>query len=1033
MGEVYKMGNELKLTIKQLELMKRLIRKVGGDKLSLDKVTSSERKGIKRMINRMTPSLSAAGIPIQRSISGDSVWINYSDVHRNGHYDILEPKVEKDLILLEMAPGPEGFGTLAYDPRVGQGLHVFLEKNYPFVLNTQISEDNYLNSLDGVIMVGNFIPDAKRILSSTANAKPDRTLVGLLHPDDVPEERRQRELARMTNLSEMDREDAEEIAEKYQRANAHRKISTEEEMVSYTSRVMHDMFEGYGGPIFAHPGDSELNLEQYLRKTIVDDLKEKRAEIESAQREVNNLLSKIERSEDRMIVKLNLLNITEKSNDYVLKNCSNYGVSSDEMINQPTKQEVRNVLRDLLREFANSYETKTIQTGEIEWDESYFGTLSEDRIDKLKRENSQSLRTEALKIFHKCATYKGLAWWGLIQPEDQRGKAEETKLNSEGQILTQKIVIEDARERLAKLGWMEDKPVKEADITDDILFDILAEQKIQRFYTQVAKGLDFQVLNGGNEEFELGGLTIRTKYEKGLAKGDKLIKYLESGMSNAARRHDHIPDILIMGPSGEMHISEERKYPKEHIDAPLRYERDTETAVLSQLGNMHTSERVEWIRNILSVEDKNMKYFEEASSGQVVIHTEPQEAGVKQDVIIDANSLERISRLEEEILGLEDQYQRARKDNTKDDLRALIDSKKEDLVYKPIMWSLFIEDGHDGESHSFTQNSGPMVLDAIYNYLNGEVENRFIGEEGFTPDLVKFSEIRDGAQRIRGRPINVQHYTINRHKYEKTVENIKAGIEAEIRADNNLGRGENGLWDNALYHRKVAERLAELGRMQTEGSIKPTMSEQDELFGRSGGKGVIERTIENGGVALLCSGDHSNRTTAGLDDEAVSIRNQFHYPVKGGKGELYSDSIKVGTPAEEYGQLTYQDWRNPEMPLIYATHKLGKADGWSVIEGHRETARLITAGHTHHGKTSHKNGQILVISPGQVGEYNYVRNKGLLSGVHGVRIVGLPSETSPYRGCATVISIGDKALEKDTRFKKRMALRREIAENYVPV
>ena len=1025
-------GSNINLTKRQIELLREMVYTGHSPRFSLRGKSSRERKNILRRIRTLEDNMEEEGVHLKELPEQEEYWFDFSDIYKAEFNDLIKEKREKDTVMLYLTPGRFGIGTKLFPPLVAEGLNIYLKHNYPSLRGQQM-EGHLIESIDAVVLLGGLLPEMPyNARSKTADKKI--ALLAKLTPEEMSEERigeeesRLEQIANSTHLSD-------KIKERYENEAYGTIMSIEEGAVKARS-ALESMLSGYSGPIFYQVGNEDLANAFTLKKDMEKEVSGFMSELSKQRRKIKTLLEDIQSKQVRRIISQNVYDVLQGMDDYIFSDKSlkwvaeNYErtlkdflkdkddwVETDddflfkgELVNwydnnffnmnrgsveewlkrYPRKSSPRHAFETLKDEYIQKVEENLVAQN-FEWSEEYFENMSKEEITKFKERYEAKVCSVAEAEMEIIRTYYGLGW-------KTKGHIRKTILAKEKILENQIVIGEKEREieyemkMLHRLGWIGEKKLTEANISDAQLLKIRAQERMSEIYQEAAGDLDLRVLGEGISHINVNGITFSIEHTKETPQGNKKLKEVMKRASEEGMHDEFISDVYLLGPAGKTIIMNERKRPHVYAEAPkLEYLTDNDDVLFIQLANMYSSDAIRHYKETTAGEQRDNKAPVELSSGQILVHILAKEGGESHFDVINVEDLRDIA--------LNERSLKRRKGKKKQE-------QKKQRIYMPTIKIISSDDNHFGDSDPYLQDPAAIFRQATIKYLRDNF--------GYA-DVLKISEPTDGAQNIYGIELACQHNVFAEYQLRETLKNIR---------DAKLGISQEKIF------------LEELVTMMAEAMPRPTVDEQmDELLSSDYGD-YIRETLEANKHVVAIGGDHSGRTTKHKGDEATRLRNGFkqvYMTLPNGEIIRASDNIFIGNQGETSSHVFYRGVGKLEGINLYCCHK-AQPDVLKQIRGSGSNVKVVLPGHRHHLDIVVAGGQCTVMPPGMVPPYNYVFEKGLRPSLQGTVITTLPEQKKTlYRRSVSFDIASNLALERAyPEFGRRKAVRKELLQYIAP-
>ncbi len=986
---------DIKLTSSQKELLHKLVFTGHNKKLSTEFLSDSEKKKIIPRIERLRDKFSKSGVILKENPETQEFWFNYSDLRQAGFKKYIEPEKTKDTAVMYISPGHQGIGTKLYNPLISKGINVFLKHNHPIINSQKISEEPLISSLDAVIMVGGLRPDIPRNTGTKTSDKKG-AILSQIPETMMSEERKKEEHARLEQLIES--ELISETTVKRYRDEVYGIIKSRSDADLYAQKTIKTMFDGLRGTLIYQPGTSDLNIELAIRKELKEDVKQKINQINKYRNEIKHLDEQIATHKEKIIVDGTVYNYIKDLEDSIPK------FDLDFISKYPNTSDGRNLFKEYYEPYVNEV-ISDFKKGDLSWDESQFKGLTDSEIEDYKRRFKGLTQQKILASLSIIVTYRGLIW--------QYKRAERSKEMSEGRIDYASIRKNDVAndvdktiDDLALLGWVGEKQVKESDFADDRLFKLRSEEILHENYSKIAGDLDLLVLREGVSHLNLNGFSFEVEYTPEDPKGDSKIDDILKRVSERGMVYDFVPDVALVGPSSKFKLVQERKHVELLADAPnLTYGKDKEPITIAQLSHLYSSDLIKQFRENTADEKRDSKVPKHMSSGCILVHTLAKDRTVEHVDIIPVEALQNLALNELRIETIYDKLRRVKNSDSRLSLRKELGILERKRVYVRNGSIIALDDYHHGDADPYNQSSAEMHREAAVQYVQKHYE---------IPDLVKLSELIDGAQKIRGIELATQHNVLTNTQKQRAVNAIEK--------------------DKSISPSRKAEYYKELLNIAIEGTPRADLDEQIESLLHSRLGDFVRTTLENGKDVIYATGDHAGRTVGHTGDEGRKFRagySQAYYLDKKGNAFRLSDNIFVGSGSQITNFVSYKGRNNLEGLSIFGTHKMAK-DAMANARGAGLEHKLILTAHGHHFEISNAGGQTIIQTHGMVPAYDYVIQKGLRAGIQGTTHIEVPKQSETlYKDAISIDYTNNKAFEEFDWFNKREQIRSELAK-YIP-
>ncbi|GEM_PF-3924334 len=476
------------------------------------------------------------------------------------------------------------------------------------------------------------------------------------------------------------------------------------------------------------------------------------------------------------------------------------------------------------------------------------------------------------------------------------------------------------------------------------------------------------------------------------------LKRQKTAANLANKRGEKVPDVYITAHGTGMRHQPQAKY-RENIEKG-KYRDTPEINMLVKLGTFHSNQKLEYLlRNKVKKNWMVKRYDNNYSSGAMLHTIYPDgrhsleciptenliELGMSAEKIEDAKIAlqkaqgEEKKTLQTKIKELESQFQ----------LRAQTQEQK-DLIKLTI-----ITDAHIG---SPTWPGRP----SNYTLLEGAIKYE---ETTKLPQVLIMTEMLNGALT---RPFfsDKETFKLTRTDLESTISAINSDTATTIEEKNKL--------------------LSALTLLDDAQTPIPSLDDQARVFDAKVAP-FAKKVIANGGIVVIASGNHAQKSSPGVTDEATALARAFTEEEQKSIYMLQAKGVTFGAgvvPLEKIG-----DERR-----IYVAHRL--KSGSDEIVQLKEQSRgmnlkdtLMIGGDVHQAGAEYADGTGHIIGAGLQAWNSYVDEIGKQAGLRGVVDIHL-SRNPKLKNYFRIDYVLDPTLEK--KVQDKIDIERKLIENYLP-
>lgn len=474
------------------------------------------------------------------------------------------------------------------------------------------------------------------------------------------------------------------------------------------------------------------------------------------------------------------------------------------------------------------------------------------------------------------------------------------------------------------------------------------------------------------------------------------LKRMKEQSNLANLRGQRVPDVYITAHGTGMRHQPQPKYHEE--TSPVKYRDTPEINMLVKLGTFHSSLKLEYLLRNKQKKNWEVKRVEGSYSSGAFIHTILPD-GRHSVECIPTESLIELGMIAEQLETAREEFKTSAGKNKKklEDRIAQFESEfvkhspdEEDLIKITIL-----TDAHIGCPTWPGRPSNYTLLEAAIAY---ERSTRL-------PDVLVMTELLHGAL--------TKPYWSDKELYKLTRDELKIAMQ-NITGDGSISVDEQN---------RLLRTLLLLEDCQTP---IPSLDEQAALVDIEIAP-FAKQVIAQGGLVVLASGNHAQKSSPGVTDEATSLARAFS-PEE--KQNVYVFKAKGVTFGQGHVPLAhFGDERT-----LYVAHRMKR--GSDEIEALKDQTRdmnikdvLALAGDAHQGGAEYANRRMHVVGPGLQGWNSYVNEIGKQAGLRGIVNIYL-SKNPQLKNYCRIDYVLDPTLESFV--KNQINDERKIIEKYIP-
>lgn len=461
-------------------------------------------------------------------------------------------------------------------------------------------------------------------------------------------------------------------------------------------------------------------------------------------------------------------------------------------------------------------------------------------------------------------------------------------------------------------------------------------------------------------------------------------------------RGERVPDVYVTAHGTGMRHQPQPKYAEE--TGPGKYRDTPEINMLVKLGTFHSAQKLEYLLRNNQTKNWEVKRVENSYSSGAFIHTLLPDGRHSIESIPTENLIELgmiAEQLEEAKAAL-----KTVKSKEKKTLKAKIaelESKfvKQSPDEKDLIKITILTDAHIGCPTWPGRPSNYTLMEAAIQY---EQSTRL-------PDLLVMTEMLHGAL--------TKPYWSDKELYKLTRDDLKIAM-TNIQSDTLISAEEKN---------KLFSTLLLLEDCQTP---IPSLDEQAAVFDVEVAP-FAKQVIANGGLVVLASGNHAQKSSPGVTDEATSLSRAFSAEEKESLYVQKAKGVSFGAghvPLKKFGDAR----------TVYVAHRMNR--GSDEIAALKDQTRdmnikdeLALAGDAHQGGAEYANRRTHVVGPGLQGWNSYVDEIGKQAGLRGIVSIYL-SKNPKLKNYCRVDYVLDPTLEAG--IKDQINIEKLLIEKYIP-
>lgn len=471
---------------------------------------------------------------------------------------------------------------------------------------------------------------------------------------------------------------------------------------------------------------------------------------------------------------------------------------------------------------------------------------------------------------------------------------------------------------------------------------------------------------------------------------------IQSNLAN--KRGEKVPDVYITAHGTGMRHMPEPKY-RESIERG-KYRDSPEVNMNIKLGTFHSAQKLEYLLRNKIKKNWLVKRYDSNQASGVMVHTMHPDGKQTVECIPTENLIElgmvaeQIEDAKEKLLTAKDEQKQTLQQKIKK-LESQFVLRKQSTEYSDLIKLTIITDAHIGSPTWPGRPSNYLLLEGAIKYE----------ESTKMPDVLIMTEILNGALT---RPFfsDKETYKLSRTEIESTIKAINE--------------------DKDITLEEKTELLSTLMLMDDAQTPIPSLDDQAKLFDAKIAP-FAKKVIQNGGIVVMASGNHAQKSSPGVTDEATALSRAFTDKEQEQIYLLQAKGVTFGAGAVPLAKI--KDDRT-----IYVAHRL--KCGSDEITALKEQAKgmnlkdtLMIGGDVHHAGAEYSDGTGHIIGAGLQAWNAYVDEIGKQGGLRGVVDIYL-SRNPKLKNYFRIDYVLDPVLEK--KVKGQLDLERKLVEKYMP-
>ena len=666
------------------------------------------------------------------------------------------------------------------------------------------------------------------------------------------------------------------------------------------------------------------------------------------------------------------------------------------------------------------------------------------------------LREEHEEYQHKKEMFDNMQTW-LVRATDYKGKkfaenvaefterysADINKLNSVSKKLGDNILeilqhakskadiekkVKEAKDQLSKVEQdIKDAGLREEDITQRLnaikrvreatgffkitkrvqldaeqheLIWALVSKRYAEMLEQVFSGKNFELHPEQRADVTIKDRHFRLEHTMNLRSNnpEKDALARQKDYANLAnKRGERVPDVYITAHGTGMRHQPQAKY-REAI-AKGEYRETPQINMLVKLGTFHSNQKLEYLLRNKVKKNWMVKRYDNNYSSGAMLHTVYPDGKHSLECIPTENLIElgmAAEKIEEANVALE-KAQAADKQALQTKIKELesqfmLRVPKEQ--YTDMLKLTVITDVHIGSPTWPGRPSNYTILEAAIKYE----------ETTKLPDVLILTELLNGALT---RPF---------YSDKETFKLTRTDLEATINAINK---------DDIPTDEKI-RLLSQLTLLDDAQTPIPSLDDQARVFDAKIAP-FAKKVIANGGIVVMASGNHAQKSSPGVTDEATALARAFTDEEQKSIYLLQAKGVTFGAGAVQLKQVG-------DNRTIYVAHRL--KSGSDEITALKEQAKgmnlkdaLMIGGDVHQAGAEYADGTGHIIGAGMQAWNSYVDEIGKQAGLRGVVDIHL-SRNPKLKNYFRIDYILDQPLEK--KVEETISIERKLVQKYIP-
>lgn len=465
----------------------------------------------------------------------------------------------------------------------------------------------------------------------------------------------------------------------------------------------------------------------------------------------------------------------------------------------------------------------------------------------------------------------------------------------------------------------------------------------------------------------------------------------QSNLAN--KRGQKVPDVYVTSHGTGMRHQPQPKYREETEKG--KYRETPEVNMLVKTGSFHSNSKLEYLLRNKQNKNWTVKRYENNYSSGAFIHRMAPD-GRQSIECIPTENLVELGMVAEKIEETRAAIKTARP-NEKKELEARIKKLEGEFLFdeKDLIKITMLTDGHIGCPNWPGRPSNYAMIEAAVRY---EESTRL-------PDVLVMTEMLHGAL--------TKPFWSDKEVHRLAHPQLEQAI---FKINNNA----------SLSLEEKAKLLSTLSLMQEEQTPITSLDDQACVFDTKVAP-FAKKVIANGGLVVLASGNHSQKSSPGVTDEATSLSRAFSDEEKKNVYLHQAKGISCGA-----GPVSLDRLDDPR--TIYVAHRMKRGSDEITALKEQTTGMnlkdtLVLAGDAHQAGAEYADGTAHAIGAGLQPWNLYVDEIGKQAGLRGIINVYL-SRNPKLKNYFRIDYVLDPVLEKE--INERIGLEKKLVERYLP-